>query len=422
MQITSFIFFFIFLILLFTGFRKNADLFAPGRVFGMLWSLLLALVEFKYSRLQFEWSYADWFMVLLPLVTFSIGIYISYIINLNRPVTQIVNVRKTLRTNYINESNLFRFIIIYFLLCFASFLIEWKIEGYLPLFTARPDTARVIFGVFGLHYILNSINVVLFLVVEYYILIKGNFSRKILLLFIFILSLGNYILFVQRYGFFVFFMLAISFYFYTSKKISIKNLLIFVSVLIFLIIGIQSIRMPEIAKTIIIKDAQIKFSSDYAEFVIPYMYLVMNVENFAKYYSQVPNHSYGFFTFEFMNEILLIRPTIAEYFNFYKLKHYINGYNTYPFYWPYFYDFGIIGLATIPFILGFIFSELNYLLRRRADLLILSLNCVAFTVIMISYNSDSLTRLDTIITYIVIVLAQYFIIKKPKEKVYSRIK
>ena len=102
--------------------------------------------------------------------------------------------------------------------------------------------------------------------------------------------------------------------------------------------------------------------------------------------------------------------------NFEKFKMYIGGYNTYPFYWPYYLDFGIAGLAIIPFIIGFIISEIYYYLHRNPGLVVLALTTIGFAVIMISFNSDPLTRLDMMFNFIVIVLAQFLFLNKSRKK------
>ena len=227
MLIISIICFLILLILLFLGLRKNTDFLSPGRVFAMLWAFVLGVVELKLSRLQLEWSALDWFMALIGLVTFLIGIYISYILNLGKPFLQISEIRTKLREVQIDESRLFKFIVIYFFLCLASFIIEWRIEGYIPLFTARPDKARVMFGIFGLNYILNSINAVMFLIIQYFIFIKAKVVKKSFLVVIFILSLGNYILFVQRFGMFILLMMGFCIYYYAGKRLKLRTVVIF---------------------------------------------------------------------------------------------------------------------------------------------------------------------------------------------------
>ena len=272
------------------------------------------------------------------------------------------------------------------------------------------------FGVYGLHYIVNSINVVLFLIIQYFIFVKSNYSKKSVLVFIFILSLGNYILFVQRFGLFILFMMAFCLYYYSGKKLRVRTVILFFVVLSGLIIGIQSIRATQLFSTYIYVQSEMKFSPRYLDFTLPYMYLSMNVENFVKYYSHVQDHSYGFFTFEYLIEASTIRKWFIDYYNFNRIENYIGGYNTYPFFWTYYLDYGVAGLALMPFIIGFIFSEIYYFFHRNPTLVMLALVSIAFAVIMISFNSDALSRLDTVLPFTVIILAQFLFIKRKSAK------
>lgn len=416
MSIISFICILIFLTFLLTGFRKNADFLSPGRIFGMLWSLVIALVELKLSRLQLEWRFSDWLMALIGVFTFFLGIYFSIIINLDKPFLSLAEIRNKIKSIEINENKLFKFIIVYFIFCFVSFIIEWQIRGFIPLFTSNPSRARVAFGVFILHYFVNSINVVLFLIVQYFLFIKKNVKKKIFLVIIFILSLGNFILVLHRYGFFLLIMMAFCLFYYSGRKIKFRTIVIFLFVVITLIFGIQSLRTTELIRAYIILESKIDLPSNYAELAIPYMYITMNIENFVKYYPQIHNHTYGAFTFEFLTNAFGVSNLIATYFNFDKLRLHIGGYNTFPYYWAYYYDFGVAGLFIIPMVIGFIFSEIYYYLHRHPNFVVLTLTSISFTTITISHSSDPLTRLDMMVNFIVILLAQGFIVKKSEIK------
>ncbi|HSP89241.1 MAG TPA: O-antigen polymerase [Ignavibacteriaceae bacterium] len=411
MPIISFICLLIFLILLISGLKKNADFLSPGRIFGMLWAVIIGLVEFKFSHWQFEWTSFGWFIALLGLITLLIGTYISYIINFNKPFIHVRDIRTIIKLKGVNENKLFYFIIIFFLICLFCLIAEWQIEGYVPLFTVQPDKARLKFGVFGLHYIVNSINVVLFLIIQYFIFVNSNKKKKFFLAFIFIISVSFHILLVQRYSFFILIMLGFCLFYYSGRKIRLRTVLILVSLVIVLILGVQSIRTTQLVRSYIIIESKIKFSSQYTEFAIPYMYLTMNLENVVKYYSHIENHSFGFFSTEVLNHLAGIKFFIAEYFNFDKYKLHIGGYNTFPFYWTYYYDFGITGLALFPFIIGFVISEIYYYLHRNPNNVVLAVYTIAFAIITNSYNSDPITRLDTMLPFLIIVFSQFFIKK-----------
>ncbi len=416
MPILSLICFILFILLLISGLRKSADFLSPARIFGMLWAFVLGIVQLKQSHLQLLWSSFDWFVALLALITFLLGVYVSFIINLDRPFLHVTKIRTSIRDAGINEKKLFRFIIVYTFVYIICFIAEWQIEGYLPIFTTDPDRARILYGIFGLHLIVSSANVILFLVIQYFIFVKAKYQKKSVLVMVFILALANYVLIVQRYGFFILLMMAFCLFYYSGKRIKPRTIIIFTAIVILVIAGIQSIRTTELFTTYVYINSKMKFSSRYAEFTIPYMYVSMNIENFVKYYSHIENHSFGFFTFDFLTALTGIKHWVAEYDNFEKFKMYIGGYNTFPFFWPYYLDFGITGLAIIPFIIGFIISEIYYYLHRNPSLVVLALTTVGFAVIMISFNSDPLTRLDMMFNFIVIVLAQFLFLNKTKKE------
>jgi oligosaccharide repeat unit polymerase len=211
-------------------------------------------------------------------------------------------------------------------------------------------------------------------------------------------------------------MMAFCFIYYSGKRIKLRTFIVFGSLVILLIIGIQSLRATQLVQAYVVLDSKMKFSHRYSEFAIPYMYIAMNLENFVKYYSEIVAHSYGSFTFEFLTNGIGVSSLIADYFNFDKFRLHIGGYNTFPFYWPYYYDFGITGLALIPFIIGFIISNIYYNLHRNPNMVTLTLYAVAFAVIVISYTSDPLTRLDMMLNFVVIVVAQFFIINNRNQQ------
>lgn len=406
----------IFLVTLLTGLRRDADFLSPARVFILLWSFVIGITDLKLSFLQSNWTYYNWFLVLLGLTTFILGIYISFIINLNNPVLTIDAIRLKNRNIKINENFLYKFIVIYFILYVIAYIIEWQVEGYIPLISAQPEMARKMYGIFGVHLIVQSINVILFLILEYFIFIRANKSKKFFLFFILIITTVTFALLLQRYNFIMLILMGISLFYYSGRKVNVRTFVIFAAIIISFVYGIQTLRESNLFLSYFYYLSDMKFSPRYAELTIPYMYISMNLETFVKYSSQLDHHSYGFFTLDFLTALAGVKHYILEYFNFEKFKS-INGYNTYPFYWPYFYDFGIAGLAIIPFILGFIFSEFYYLLRKYPSLVTLSLYSVVFSVIAISYTSDPLTRLDMMYNFVIIVLVQIFIEKKSLLKI-----
>jgi oligosaccharide repeat unit polymerase len=95
------------------------------------------------------------------------------------------------------------------------------------------------------------------------------------------------------------------------------------------------------------------------------MYFVMNLENFARSVNHLDYHTYGYFTFDFITSIAGLKYWIVEYFNLERMPYLISGYNTYTAFWWFYSDFGVIGLALIPWVLGFSAGLLYYRMRSR---------------------------------------------------------
>lgn len=416
MTIISYISAFLFIVWLVTGLKKNTDFLSPARIFGLIWTLALFLVEFKFSRFQLNWNLFGWFVLLLGVVTFLLGNYTSFVLNSNKKYLAPSEIRKIFMSFELNEKRMFKLIILFFFIYSISFIAEIIIEGYLPLFSSRPDRARVEFGVFGLHLFVGGVNTILFLIAEYLIFVKQKKTQKVFLIFIFIIAAGSYFTLLQRYNFFVLSMMILCLIYYSKKKISIKTYLISFTVIIGFIIGIQSLRLAQLAQSFVYSVSEMKFPIKYAAYTEPYMYIVMNLENFIYAFPKITTHSYGFFSFDFLMALTGLKHALSQYAGLDKFPYYIAGYNTFPFYWSYYYDYGLIGLALVPFIIGYAISEIFYLLHRNPTLISLSLYCIAFSVIAVSIISDPLTRLDMVFNYVAIVAVQVLILKRDTEK------
>lgn len=412
MTIVSIISFSLFFVLLFSMFKKNSAILSPARIFLMVWVFCLGLAEFKFSRLQFEWSPFGYFVLLLGVGSFAVGIYISYVTNFSKKFLSVGEVRMQIRAIAIDESRFFNLLIGGFCIYFFSYLTQYFLLGYLPLFTPQPDLARKMFGTFGISLLVNGINAILFLVIEYFVLVKNQTKKKILLSFLGLVGFASFLLLLQRYNFVILGFMIVAFLFYSGKKIKPKTFFIFFAVIISLVFLIKGLRSAKFAEIYFYYLAQMKFPIAYAWLSEPYMYLVMNFENFVKNFSRIEFHSFGYFSFDFITALTGLKKWIGEYFFLEKFPFYISGYNTFPFYWAYFYDFGYLGLVIIPLFLGWIVSEIFYLLHRRPSLMTLSLYSAAFSVIVISYTSDPLTRLDMMFNYVMIVIAQKIILPK----------
>ncbi len=412
MTVVSFFCFTLFLLLLLNGLKKHVDFFSPARIFGLIWLLAIGLVDLKFSRLQLEWTSSGWFSLLIGIISLFVGIYISFSGNFGKDFLNVSQIRKKIQLIGIDKIRLYNLIVLLFVGYAVCFVIEFIIEGYLPAFSPEPDKARVMFGVFGIHLVVNAVNTLLFLIVQYFLFVRAEKAKKTFLVFVFIISTASFLLLLQRYNFFILSIMLLCLLYYCSRHISLKTFLIFVLIAAGILVAIQSIRLAKYAEFYFYTFAEMKFPIKYAIFSEPYMYLVMNLENFVRAVPKIENYTYGYFTLDFLLALTGMKHWLADYYSLEKFPTYIAGYNTFPFYWAYFRDFGYVGLTLIPFILGYVISEIYYKLHSSPHLIYVALYSIGFVILVISYSSDPLTRLDMVFNFILIVLAQFYITRK----------
>lgn len=391
------------------GLIKN-ELMSPARLYIFVWTTAIGLADLKLSRLQFEWSNLGWIVLMVGVLPFLLGNFIIYVLNFDRGKKSITQIRNTILVEKINEKLLYNIILIMFFAYLASYFLEYLIEGYVPLFSPQPDLARRDFGVFGLHLIVNSVISIIFLSVEYIILVKKKFANKLVLSIISVLAFITFSFLLYRYIFMILILMIIPFVYFT-KGIKPKYFLgIFVFIGLF-VWGIKSIRVGQLAELYFFLAAKIKIPYKYAFLSEPYMYITMNLENFVANFEKITSHTYGIFSADFFLALIGTKHWLMEYYNVAKFPHYIDGYNTFPYFWAYFYDFGFWGLAIIPFFIGILASLIYSYIKMKPNLRNLIYYCALVSVILISYTSDPLTRLDIVSNYFIIIIVQYFVLE-----------
>ena len=133
----------------------GSDRIAPGRVFLVIWSTAIGLASLKLSYYQHEWSTYAWITLLIGMGAFLTGVLAVHLSFLARPRYSVAECRRLIAATPIDEGVFFRAIMILCGLYIVAYLLEFAVMGYLPLFTARPDRARIDFHVFGLHLLVN---------------------------------------------------------------------------------------------------------------------------------------------------------------------------------------------------------------------------------------------------------------------------
>ena len=403
----------VLIIVIFLSLRKGTDVFSPAKVFLTVWSLCIFLTEFQFSGYQHQWSLFGWFVLLLGLISFLTGLFITYVIFINKSFYGINTIRN--KSKVLDESTLkklFYATIILFILYVISFTVEVLVEGYVPLFSLRYNEARVEFGLFGFHLIVNFQLIIMFLNIEYIILAKKHKQEKIIMWIIFFITLVTFALLLQRFNLFFGGVMTLALLYYASRVIKFKRIVIIALIFFSLLAAIQSIRLSQYASQYIYLISKMKFSRDYAIFSEPYMYISMNLENMTRAVDKLENHTYSIYTFDWVYALSGLKHWVADYFHLDPRAFLISGYTTFPFHWYYYLDFGLTGVMFFPLLTGFFTGVCYYKMRTSAQLKWIILYSICVALMMISFFTNPLMMLTFIANFFVIWFIHYFFVNQ----------
>ena len=375
-------------IIIFLSFRPATDIFSPGRVFLFVWALAIGLTDLKLSGLQHQWTPSEWIQVLIGPVSFLLGVYSVYVLKLNTEIFSLNYLRDNIQLYRIDKSKLYKVVLLLFTLFLAGYIVIYLKTGEIPLFSSNPGKARSNFTMFGIGLFLHNVVLVVFLTAVYVILEKKNRFKKIILSLISLLATAMYALTLQRYQIFMAILMITTLLYYTTHRIKFKTVFISALLIIVFFYLVSSFRAGEIIIYVLYKMSKMKYSTDYAIFTEPYMYVVMNLENFARSITKIENYSFGYYTFDFVTAITGLKHWIEEYFMMIENPFLTSSYNTYSAFWTYYRDFGVLGIFLIPMIGGMALSSLFYSFRAKPTLMKLSIfGMFLFAAIFSFFNS-----------------------------------
>jgi oligosaccharide repeat unit polymerase len=388
MSLISLISFIICLLVIVSAFRPNADVFSPGRIFTFIWALAIGLTDLKFSGYQHEWSLEVWIQLLLGPIAFLIGTTLIYTVNLNSDIWSINSLRRDRDIYNVDKEKLYKAVIILFVLFLFGYILIYIKTGGVTLFSDNPGRTRSEFTMFGIGLFLHNVLLVVFFTTIYYLVEKKNkFRRRIL----FVCSLTSLLLYgitLQRYQIFITIFLVILLLYYHTFRIKFKFAVIFVSVIVVFFFIVSSVRAGEIFFFVLYRISKMRFSPDYAIFTEPYMYVVMNLENFARSIAKTEYFTFGYYTFDFVTALSGIKYWISDYYNLVETPFLVSIYNTYSAFWTYYRDFGVLGIFFIPLFGGIAISSLYYSFRKKPTLMkIGTYGMFLFAIIFSFFNS-----------------------------------
>ena len=282
MSMVSIISFIICCFILIFSFKKGTDIFSPGRIFGFVWVLVIGLTDLKLSWLQHEWSKEIWLQVLMGPVSFLIGTFCVFVINIGQNVKTLYKVRNFRASLILDNSKLFKVIIGLFLLFIVGYVVIYLKTNEIPIFSKKPGTARLNFTMFGLGLFLHNVVLIIYFSVVYFIFQNQKKFNKVILFLISFTAFILYAMTLQRYQIFLTILIVFILLYYTTFKIKLKGTLIVTFLIVLFFFLVSSLRAGEVVIYLLYNMSKMKYSTDYAIFTEPYMYVVMNIENLAR--------------------------------------------------------------------------------------------------------------------------------------------
>ena len=385
MSISAVVFFFCSFLLVVSFLRQGSDIFSPGRLFALVWSVAIGLAELKISRLQETWSTESWFTLILGIAGFLLGIFVAFIVNMNKRLVPIEKMRETVRREPLDSSVFFSFILAGFALYALSYVVTAMTQGFIPIFSLKAALRRTEFAVFGFGVLLHSVVFILFFVVVYHVMARGQEDRKRILKIVAVVTAVTFAFLLQRYQLMMAAVMSFVFLYYTTHRIRASNTAAFLAVAFVLSYAMLSMRTGQIVQQYLAFASKMRVSTSLAFITEPYMYVVMNLENFARGVDRIDHVTYGFLTTDFLLALTGLKHWITDYFQIDMNPYLISGYNTYTSFWSYYRDFGLLGLIGIEFLLGLGVGWLYYRMRQAPTLSLICAYSVAVFVIVLSF-------------------------------------
>jgi oligosaccharide repeat unit polymerase len=243
--------------------------------------------------------------------------------------------------------------------------------------------------------------VILFLSLQYLVMVRTGVLRKIMVAGVAFAVVLSFFLLLQRFSFVFTALMIVAFLYYGGTSLRPMTLLIGGSAFAGFLLYIRSFRVAVYIENYLHVMSRMKYPAEYAIFSEPYMYVVMNFENFARSVDKLDFHTFGFFSLDFLFAMTGLKHPLIEYFHLVERPFIYSGFNTSPFLWPYFYDFGIIGVVMAPFIIGAVIAVLYNRLRTAPSVRSAGLYAIAFSIMVLMFFTNLLTSLNAVVNIVV---------------------
>jgi len=398
-----FIYLFILFITIATVYYYKKDLLSPIRLYIGIYSFLLTVDSLKLSDYQVPWSLTTHLLFWGASGLFIAGCSIMLLVNKVNNSFELVNfdsIKKTLKNNaQQTDWNWFFYI---WLLCsfifLISYFVSYLITGFIPLFTGKADTARLDF--FSANFFANiglffgPLSLMLSIEQLFFSNIRGK--QKIFIWLLSALVLFLYFTIVTRLDLFRVVIFAIVLYHYGKKKLSPLMLLyaLLFSVVFFFVFFI--LRIKSDALLLFTQTFKIHMPKELLVFSGLYTYIVTNFWNLNYAITQYIDGYYAYpmgYGFDLLRPFLFflkLEPALVSTYGFDTIYNesivMVKGLNTVVYMWPFYKDFGILGVYLLPLLLGLLCTSFYINTLYKPTLFRISLWGIFVGFILISYH------------------------------------
>lgn len=400
----------IFLSCLCYGELKKHDFFSPAYILILLYSLLLFVNSFGFSRYQIPWSPTS-----IELFSGALGLFLAAVLivrmhfNLNNAAAidfSVIKENIDEEARSIDWKWFARWIYVAGGLFLFGFLDAYLRAKQLPMLASDPNNAR-------LDFVLHSRIFVhawlfgpptLMLSFEYILLSRQQLKTKLPIIIVTALVGLTYLTLVTRADLFRFFFFALLLYHYSKRRVSARSFFLVgaIAMFIFLAFLLLRVRNPIL---IVIQSHSIKahFPRGLEWLSAVYTYVINNFWNFdyaiRRYYEGTGYYpySYGYETFKPILQLLFIDGSFAHCYGFDSGYNEsvvaVKGLNTVIFPWYLFKDFGPFGLFASSFLYGIVTAYFYYnTIMRKPSLARIGIWAVIAGMVMFSFIIDFWTR------------------------------
>jgi oligosaccharide repeat unit polymerase len=385
-------------------FVYKRDPISPARIFILTYSALLAIYCLKFSMFQTPWSPTT-IMIFGGACACFIGGCITVILLGKIAGPQIDFSFKAIKQDLHNDAasvDWNHFLMIW-LLCTAVFIgiFIWNTlhMGYIPMFAENPGEARITFledNIYiGVGWFFGPLS--LMMMAEMLIFGKLKGAKLFLSLAISTIVLLLYVTLVTRYDLIRFVLFAIIIFHYGKRNISLSHMALLLAAGLILFMGMFLVRTSYDTLGTLSDMLRMRMPPGLGWAGSIYSYAVCSFWNLdyvvQKYVEGVGSYPLGF-GYELFSWFLFFTqlqgPFVAMFgfdtiYNESAVK--VSGYNTINFVWPFFKDFGVVGVFLLPLLFGLLISFFYANTMKKPTVFRIALWSLFAPCILLSFHS-----------------------------------